>query len=241
MRYLSLSSRNAKEIIRDPLSAVLGIALPILMLLLFTTLDKNSAIEVFKIESLTPGIIVFGFSFLMMFSAILLAKDKKSAFLTRLFASPLTATDYIIGYSLPFLPIAFLQAMACFIAALILGLAINVHILMSFVVLLPAAVFIIGLGMLLGSLLNENQVAAFGSVLIVVTSLFSGAWMDLNMVGGIFKTIGYILPFAHTVDAVRAVLTGDYAAIFPHLYWIIGYMVVTFSMAVFAFKHVMKK
>ncbi|WP_199794822.1 NUDIX hydrolase [Paenibacillus faecalis] len=94
------AGRNRKEIFRDPLSIILGIALPLLLLVVFTTIEKNAPLDTFKVENLTPGLIVFSFAFLMMFSALLIAKDKQSAFLTRLFASPLPGGAVEIGETL---------------------------------------------------------------------------------------------------------------------------------------------
>jgi ABC-2 type transport system permease protein len=134
-----------------------------------------------------------------------------------------------------------MQAIICYIVALFLGLPLSVHILYSFVILIPAAIFAISLGMIIGSLMNENQVAGFGSAFITITQLFSGAWMDLKMVGGIFEKVGMILPFSHSIDAVRAIMAGNYIDIIPHLYWIIGYLVVGFVAAIFSFKFAMKR
>ena len=152
MRFLAFTSRNHKEIVRDPISTLLGIALPILLLVLFAILGRSAPLDVFKIENITPGLIVFGFSFLTMFSAMLIARDKKSAFLMRLFASPLSAKDYIIGYTLPLIPLALLQSAACFITAFILGLPITANVILTIVVLIPQAILSIFAGLLFGKI-----------------------------------------------------------------------------------------
>ena len=57
----------------------------------------NIPVEQFPIDRLTPGIAMFGLSFFTLFSATLISKDRASAFLTRLFSTPLSARDFILG------------------------------------------------------------------------------------------------------------------------------------------------
>jgi ABC-2 type transport system permease protein len=237
MRFLSLANRNMKEIYRDPVSILLGVAMPVILLALFVSISKNAPIPQFTVQALTPGIIVFSFSFLTMFSAILLSKDRQSALLTRLLASPLKPIGFILAYSLPFIPIALLQIIICLIVAVILGFSLNMLLfLLSLMVLIPIAFACIGVGMILGSLLTENQVAGAGSFVIIISSLFGGAWMDLNMVGGVFKNIGYALPFAHAIDATRAIYTGAaLIGIASNIYWVVGYAILFLIAGIFSF------
>lgn len=237
MRFLSLANRNMKEIYRDPVSISLGLAMPVGLLMLFILIGKNAPVEIFKAKSLTPGVIVFSFAFLMMFSATLLSKDRQSAFLARLLASPLKSTDFILAYSLPFLPIAILQIVVCFIVGIIFGVPLNLGLLYSLVVFIPIALVFICLGMVLGSLLTENQIAGAGSIIIVATSLLGGAWMDLKMVGGTFESIAYALPFAHAIDAARSIFNqSSLGNIGTDLYWIVGYALAFLALGIISFR-----
>jgi len=237
MRFLVFADRNFKEIFRDPLSIGLGVIMPAVFLVLFISIGKNAPLEIFTAHALTPGVIVFSFTFLTMFSAILLSKDRQSAFLTRLLTTPLRPIDFILAYSIPFLPVALLQIAVCSIIGLLFGMTLHWSALLALVVLIPMSVTCVGLGMVIGSLCTENQVAGIGSVVIVAGSLFSGAWMDLNMVGGVLKMMGNILPFAHAVDATRAILKGSSFDAFAYsLYWVLGYTVCVFALGVFSFR-----
>ena len=174
------------------------------------------------------------------FSGTLIAKDRSTSFLMRLFASPLSASDFILGYTLPLLPIAVLQSILCFIAALFLGLPLTANILVALVVLIPAALLFIGIGLLAGSVLNDKQVGGVcGALLTNVSAWLSGTWFELDLVGGAFQAVAYALPFAHAVDATRAALAGDYASIFPHLWWVLGYALIVLVIAVIVFKNKM--
>ncbi len=240
MRLAAFISRNRKELLRDPFSLIFGIGLPLFLLLIISSMQNNIQMDIFSLKLFAPGIAMFSFSFISMFSGMLIAKDRSSSFLTRLFASPLTSSDYIIGYSLPLLPIALLQSAVCFITAFFLGLPINANILTALLALIPVALLFIALGLLLGSVLNDKQVGGIVSILIQVVAFTSGMWFDLDLIGGAFKTIGYMLPFAHALEATRAALAGDLTSILPHLLWVVGYAAVIFLAAIWIFRMKMK-
>ncbi|MBD5480496.1 MAG: ABC transporter permease [Lachnospiraceae bacterium] len=237
MRLLTFSGRNAKEILRDPLTAAFGLGFPIVLILLLSALQANIPVSLFELESLTPGMTIFGLSFMTLFSATLIAKDRESTFLQRLYTSPLTAADFIFGYTLPILPIAVAQCLLCYVVALILGLSITVNIVYAVLFILPVALFFIALGLLFGSLLNVKQVGGLcGALLTNLSAWLSGIWFDLELVGGAFKKIAYLLPFVHAVELERAVLSGNMADIFPHLYWVLGYAVAASIAAILVFR-----
>lgn len=237
MRLLAFATRNSKEILRDPLNLAFGIGFPLVILLLLSAIQANIEVEMFVIDKLIPGIAVFGLSFISIFSGMLIAIDRGTSFLMRLFTTPLSASDYIMGYTLPLLPMAILQIAISFIAAFFLGLPVNANVLLSLIVLMPTAVLFIGIGLLAGSIFNEKQVSSIcGALLTNLSAWLSGTWFDLNLIGGWFKEIAYALPFAHAVDAGRAAISGDYSSILPHLWWVIGYAVVIMVIAIFIFK-----
>ena len=242
MKLKAFSSRTAKEILRDPLNLGFGLGFPVVLILLLSAIQANIPVELFVIENLAPGIAVFGLSFMTLFSAALIAKDRDSAILQRLYTTPLTPKDFILGYTLPILPIAVAQCIVCYIFALILGLDITVRLLWSIIAIIPSALFFIALGLLCGSVFNDKQVGGIcGALLTNLTAWLSGIWFDLELVGGAFKKIADLLPFIHAVELERAVLSGNYEDMFPHLYWVLGYMAVTFGLAVFAFLRQMKR
>jgi len=241
MRLSAFASRTSKEILRDPLSIVFCIGLPLFLLILVGVLNQRLPyVENFAIKNFTPGTAIFSFSFLTLFSGMLIARDRTTSYLARLFASPLTGSDYILGYSLPLLPLALLQSAVFFITAFFFGLPVTVYVLVTLLVLIPAAVLFIGFGLLFGSIFTDKQVGGFFAIFVYIASFFSGMWLDLNMIGGTLKTFAYALPFAHAVDAAKAALSGEYPSIFPHLLWVIGYAVIVFIIAVWAFRKRMK-
>lgn len=240
MRYLAFASRNRKEILRDPLTLLFGIGLPIIIMYLFSSMQKDMPFDLYSIESLTPGVIVFSFSFLTLFSGMLIGKDKSSSFLMRIFASPMSASDYMMGYTLPLLPIAILQIIICFISALFLGLSFHVNILVAVIVLILIAMLYIGFGLLFGTYFTDKQVGGIFAIFVNLTTWLSGTWFKLDMIGGAFKTIASVLPFTHAVDATRFALSGQYGDLVVPLLWVVGYTIMIFVLAVWGFKRKMK-
>lgn len=242
MRMLTFFTRTAKEILRDPLNVAFGIGFPLVVLLLLSAIQANIPVSLFEIDRLTPGISVFGLSFMTLFSATLIAKDRTSSLIQRLYTTPLTASDYILGYMLPIIPIALAQSVICYIAAIFLGLEITVNIIYAVLSVIPIALFFIALGLLCGSIFNDKQVGGIcGALLTNLAAWLSGTWFDLELVGGLFKNIAYALPFVHAVELERAVFTGDFEGIFLHFWWVLGYSCVTVIIAILIFTRQMRK
>lgn len=242
MKLLAFSRRTAKEILRDPLNLGFGLGFPLILILLLSAIQANVPVSLFEIQSLTPGITVFGLSFMTLFAATLIAKDRESAFLQRLYTTPLTAADFIFGYVLPLLPIAAAQGVICYLVAIALGLPVTVTILYALLFLLPVSLFFIALGLLCGSVMGVKQAGGIcGALLTNLTAWLSGVWFDLDLVGGVFVKIANLLPFVHAVELERAVLSGNYGSIFPHLYWVLGYTAAATALAVGFFLRQMKK
>ena len=236
MKMLTFSSRVAKEILRDPLTLAFGLGFPIVLLLLMTAIQANIPVEIFALESLTPGIAVFGLSFMTLFSATIVAKDRSGSLLLRLYTTPLSAADFIAGYTVPLLPIAVLQCAVCYLVAVLLGLNFTANIIWAVLLIIPAAVFFIALGLLCGSILTDKQVGGIcGALVTNLSAWLSGAWFDLNLVGGIFKKIAYALPFVRANEIGKSALSGNFGDIFTNMFWVLGYAAVTAVLAVLLF------
>ena len=236
MRMLTFARRCAKEVLRDPLTCGFGLLFPLALLLMMTAIQANIPVPLFELERLTPGITVFGLSFLTLFSATLIAKDRESAFLQRLYTTPLTASDFIIGYLLPFLPVALVQTIVCYAAAVAMGLALSLNILYAVVGIVPMALFHIALGLLCGSVMGVKQVGGLcGALLTNLSAYLSGAWIDMALMGGVMGRIAKALPFYHAVEMERALLSGQFAQAAPHLLIVIVFCVSSAAIAVLLF------
>ena len=242
MRMLTFAKRCAKEIIRDPLNLMFGLGFPIVLLLLLSAIQANVPVKLFEIESLAPGITVFGLSFLTLFSATLIAKDKESSLLQRLYTTPLKSSDYILGYMLPIIPIAIVQSVICYLIAIALGLPITINIIYAILMIVPIAIFYVALGLLCGSVFNVKQVGGIcGALLTNLSAWLSGIWFDLELVGGTFSKIANVLPFIHAVELERAMISGNFSEALSHIYPVLGYAIVIMIGAILLFLRQTKK
>ena len=242
MRMLTFAKRCAKEIIRDPLNLMFGLGFPIVLLLLLSAIQANVPVKLFEIESLAPGITVFGLSFLTLFSATLIAKDKESSLLQRLYTTPLKSSDYILGYMLPIIPIAIVQSVICYLISIAIGLPITINIIYAILMIVPIAIFYVALGLLCGSVFNVKQVGGIcGALLTNLSAWLSGVWFDLELVGGTFSKIANVLPFIHAVELERAMISGNFSESLSHIYPVLGYAIVIMIGAILLFLRQTKK
>ena len=195
MRMLTFANRNVKEILRDPLNLCFGLGFPLVLILLLSVIQANIPVSLFEIQHLTPGVTIFGLSFMTLFSATIISKDRGSSLIQRLYTTPLTPLDFILGYTLPIIPISIAQTIICYLTALALGLKPTVNILYAIIFIIPISLLFIALGLLFGSILNDKQVGGIcGALLTNLSAWLSGIWFDLNLVGGTVKKIAYALP-----------------------------------------------
>ncbi len=242
MRMMTFAKRCMKEILRDPLNLFFGLGFPLVLLLLLSAIQANVPVNLFEINRLTPGITVFGLSFMTLFSSTLISKDRESALLQRLYTTPLTGIDFIMGYMLPILPISLGQTIICYLFAIPLGLTFSVNVLYAIVGMIPMAIFNISLGLLCGSLLGVKQVGGIcGALLTNLSAWLSGVWFDLNLVGGIFEKIAKALPFMHAVEMEKALFNGDFETAASHVLPVLLHAIVTTVIAVLCFLRQMKK
>ena len=242
MKMLTFAKRCAKEILRDPINLGFGLGFPLVLLLLLSTIQANVPVSLFEIDTLTPGITIFGLSFMTLFSATLIAKDRESALLQRLYTTPLSGLDFILGYMLPMLPIAIAQAAICYLFAIPLGLTVSPKIVYAILGILPMAVFNVALGLLCGSMFGVKQVGGIcGALLTNLSAWLSGVWFDLELVGGFFEKAANVLPFVHAAQLERALFQGDFDLAAAHLLPVLLYSILATAAAVLCFLGQMKK
>lgn len=242
MRMMTFAKRCSKEILRDPINLGFGLGFPLVLLLLLTTMQKNIPVHLFEIDTLAPGITVFGLSFMTLFSATLVAKDRESALLQRLYTTPLTGLDFILGYMLSLLPIAIGQTVVCYLFSIPLGLTVSINIVYAVLGIIPMAIFNIALGLLCGSVFGVKQVGGIcGALLTNLSAWLSGVWFDLELVGGVFEKISKTLPFMHAAELEKALFVGNFEGAAAHFLPVVLYSLLITVAAVFCFLRQMKR
>ncbi len=249
MRGFVFAKRTAKEILRDPLTFIFCLGFPLVMLVIMTIVNESippeAGMQIFRMPYLAPGIVTFGFTFIMLFACLQVSKDRATAFLVRLYASPMKSVDFIVGYTLPILVIAIMQSVITFVAAMVVGaiagetLTIG-NVLLSIVVSIPSAIMFLSFGLLFGTILNDKAAPGICSILITAVSMLGGIWMDVDALGGMLQKICHALPFYQGVYAGRMAVLGEYAKLGKPFAITVVYAVVVYLLAVWALKKRMK-
>jgi len=244
-RTLVFASRNTKELLRDILTLIFGILFPLVLLILLSVINrsipKEAAMTLFEINSLLPGVAVFGLSFISLFTATIVSKDRCTSFILRLYTSPLKSSQYILGYTLPLIPVALVQIIVCYVAAFFMGLEYTPDIFPAILVNVPTAILYISIGLLCGTLFNDKMVGGVcGALLTNLSAWLSSTWFDIELIGGTFEKVANLLPFIHAVKAGRFALSGEFSEILPEIIWVCGYALAVAVVAVIVFNYKMK-
>ena len=195
MRTLNFAKRNFKEIIRDPLSIIFAIVLPLFLLFIFQQFKIPN--DAYKLENFTPGIMIFSFSFITLFTAMLISKDRTTSLLTRLGISPMKPIEYILGYMISFIPIILLQN---------LGLQFSINIIWTVLASIIIAVLFIAMGILIGSLVSDKAASGVSSIIIQLVCFTSGMYFPKEMLGDTYAKICEFLPFDSALTITKECL-----------------------------------
>ena len=236
MKCMVLSSRTAKEILRDPINLFFGLGFPLVLIFLLSTIQKNIPVSLFEVHKLTPGITVFGLSFMSLFASVIVSKDRESSLLSRLYTTPLSSMDFILGYMLPLIPISILQSLICYIASIPFGLKLSLGVVWALGGNILVSLFFISLGVFCGSVMTSKQVGGIcGALLTNLSAWLSGIWFDISLVGGALKKVADVLPFIHAVEMEKALFSGNTDGIGVHVLILFLYTLGITILAVFMF------
>lgn len=211
MRTLNFAKRNFKEIIRDPLSIIFSVLLPLFLLFIFKQINIPN--ESYELHNFTPGIVAFGFSFITLFTAMLVSKDRTSSLLIRLGISPMKPIEYILGYMLSIIPLILIQNVLFFILAIALGLSFSINIIWAILISIVVAILFIAIGIILGSLFSEKASSGISSIVVQLVCFTSGMYFPRELLGDVFSRICEYLPFESCVTIIKGVMNANLESI----------------------------
>lgn len=249
MKSIVFAGRNFKELVRDPLSWIFCLGFPIVMLVIMTIINNSippeAGMTLFEIQNLAPGIMIFGLTFIMLFACLLIANDRSEAFLLRIFTSPMKSSDYIGGYIMPLIALSFGQVIITLIASLIVaaisGTSLDITgMLVSVVTAIPSMLMFIGFGLLFGTLFNKNAAPGLSSIIICLSGMFGGIWMDIDTIGGTLADMCKALPFYHCVRSARLAFSGDFSGSLGESGIVLIWAVIVVTVSIFVFKKKMR-
>lgn len=237
MRTIIFAQRSFKEIVRDPLSIIFAVILPLFLLCIFQQFKIPN--EVYNIENFTPGIIIFSLAFITMFTASLVAKDRCSSLTIRLGVSPMKGIDYILGYILSVIPLILIQNILFFMAAIMFGLKFNINIIYTILSVIPISILFILFGILIGTITTEKSSSGISSIIVQLVAFTSGMYFTTDMVGSTFSTICYILPFESALNITKDILNSNYNNILSSILIVGIYTVIVIILTIILFKRKM--
>ena len=225
MRIINFAKRNFKEIIRDPLSIIFSVLLPLFLLFIFKQINiPNESYELFllfifkqinipnesyELQNFTPGIVVFGFSFISLFTAMLISKDRTTSLLIRLGISPMKPIEYILGYMLSIIPLILIQNVLFFILAIVLGLSFSINIIWAILISIVIAILFIAIGIIIGSLFSEKASSGISSIIVQLVCFTSGMYFPRELLGDVFSKICEFLPFESCVTIIKGIMNNN--------------------------------
>lgn len=237
MRTIIFAQRSFKEIVRDPLSIIFAVILPLFLLCIFQQFKIPN--EVYNIENFTPGIIIFSLAFITMFTASLVAKDRCLSLTIRLGVSPMKGIDYILGYILSVIPLILIQNILFFIAAIMFGLKFNINIIYTILSVIPISILFILFGILIGTITTEKSSSGISSIIVQLVAFTSGMYFTTDMVGSTFSTICHILPFESALNITKDILNSNYNNILSSILIVGIYTVIVIILTIILFKRKM--
>ena len=242
-RIFTLTKRNIKEILRDPLSLAFAIGLPLFMEILFYLIFHKMTSQ-FEMKYLAPGIVVFSQAFLTLFTGILISTDRNTSFLTRLYVSKAKSYEFIFGYALSIIPLSLVQAVLFFLVGGIIDSSLfGVGMILSILLSVVTSLFFIAFGILFGSLCNEKSIGGVSSILIMGQSILSGMWFPVDGLDSGILIVMKVLPFKNATMLLQNIINGindTFNDFVLPLIIVLAYSIVAFVIAIIIFKKKMK-
>lgn len=242
-RILVLTKRNIKEIIREPLSVIFMIGLPLAMEILFYYIFHNLTLQ-FEMKYLAPGIVVFSQSFITLFVGILISVDRNTSFLTRLFVTETKSFEFILSYTFSVLPISIIQTILFFVVGGIIDSSFwSISMFLGVLISIIISLLFIGFGILFGSICNEKSIGGVSSIIIVFQSVLSGMWFPVEGLSDGFVRFMKVLPFKNATNLMQNIINGYnnfLQEILIPLIIILIYTAIVYIFAIFIFKRKMK-
>ena len=232
--------QRVMPVVRDVALGFLNIPVPLNIELS----QRETEIKDEYINYFIPGMAVFGLMVLITSVGGIMARDRARGFLSRLMTTPARPSDFIFGYTLPFIPVIIISTAIYLGVGILMGLSIIGNFGLAFLVLFIMGICCMGIGMIIGTLAKtEDQASGAPWIFIIPLVMISGAWWSVEQMPAVIKGIAEALPFLHAMDACRDVITrgAGFTGILPHLYWLIGWTIALFALGIVLFRRSMAR
>jgi ABC-2 type transport system permease protein len=165
--------------------------------------------EVRYVDWLVPGVLGMNMMFSCLFGVgYVIVRYRKSGYLKRLYATPLTALEFLAAQVTSRLILTLSITVAVFVAT---DLLLDFYMLGRWLDLLAitalGAISMISLGLLVASRVTSEELA--GGLLNLLTwpmMLLSGVWFSMEGTPQVLQWTAQLLPLTHMLDGARAIM-----------------------------------
>jgi len=161
------------------------------------------------IDSFAPGIVALAVLLVTsVFSVIIIVREKTGGMLERLFATPLTSGELVVGHALALGVVAFFQTSVVLGAVLLLfQVTVVGSVPFAFGILLLFAVGNQGLGMMLSAAArNELQAIQFIPLILFPSLLLTGVFFPLEAIPEGLRGLSLAVPLTYAGAALKGVM-----------------------------------
>jgi ABC-2 type transport system permease protein len=184
------------------------------------------------------GLIMLGmFPHVMMFlvTSIVMLRERQSGTLERLFTTPVSKLDLLVGYGTAFSLVAVVQvALTCTVSTWWLGLDVAGDLWLVIVIAVANAVLGVALGLLCSAFARtEFQALQFMPVVVLPQVLLCGLFVPREAMAGWLEATSRALPMTYAVEALSEVgmHTEPTSALWRHLAVVVAAAVVALLLA----------
>jgi len=173
-------------------------------------------------------------------SAQIIVNERRSRCLQRLRTTAISNSQILLGHFLAMFVLILAQIFILIVfGQLFLKLNYVGQPLAVLIMMLSLALFVAGLGLLIGALAkSEDQAVIFALIPMFVFSAMGGAWMPLEFTSKTFQAIGHLSPVAWAMDGFKNIIArglGLESVLIPAAA-LLGYAVLFFGLAVWRFR-----
>ena len=191
-----------------------------------------------------PGLIVFGVTFGIIYSAILLVRELVNGGIQRLRMANISGWSFLGGITLSQLVVCTAQVILTLLIAYFCGLQSAGSILLIGIFALALSLAATGCGMITACFSkNDGEVANLSMLFIMPLIFFSGALyplpaMPLFTIAGKTLYFADLMPTTYATDAIRRIMMyGDnLRAVWPELFWVVFQSIILFVLGVWLFQ-----
>jgi len=227
-------------VIREVTLEFLNISMPVNI----EIVQKETNIANPFINWFIPGMAVYGLMILIPTVGGIMVRDRLRGFLPRLMTTPARPSDFIFGYTIPFIPVIIISTAIYLGVGFLMGLSIIGSFGLAYLILFTTGICCLGIGMIMGTVSrSEDQASGVPWIFIVPLAMISGAWFPAEQMPAAVTRVAEVFPFLHAINACRDVINGgmSLSSISYDLYWLVGWTVALFAIGIVLFRRSMAK